>query len=322
MPVETSTRMLLDQIDASGFPGFANMTVAQAREALLQLRELAGPPESILSEDRVVPGPGGGIPVRLYVPEAVSRPPLVVYFHGGGFVCGSLETIDTPLRALANRSGCAIVSVDYRLGPEHRFPAAVEDAERAVGWAAGHAAELGFSPHLLAVAGDSCGGGLAASVCLLARERGGPPIDLQLLLYPMLDPGCDMPSQHEFGAGGYLITRADLRWFWSHYLRREEDGRDWRAAPLEARDLAGLPPAAVITAEFDPLRDEGEEYARRLSEAGVPVEQIRYDGLIHACFQMAGVVDRCRAVVDDVADLLRRLLAREEALKPATSTRT
>jgi acetyl esterase len=230
-----------------------------------------------------------------------------VYFHGGGFVCGSLDTIDGPLRALANRSGCAIASVDYRLAPEHRFPAAFEDAVAATEWL--HAsAELGLDPSRVAVGGDSCGGGLAAAVALAARDRGGPPIAFQFLIYPMLDPDCTSASQWNFGEG-FLVTRDDLRWFWDHYLPSPEAGLSPWASPLLACDFAGLPPALIVTAEFDPLRDEGESYGAALRAANVPVQLIRLEGMIHACFQMAGVIDRSKRLLETAGVALREALA-------------
>jgi acetyl esterase len=282
------------------------MTVQQARDALVQMRELAGPPEPIESDDYSIDGPGGELRVRLYRPDAPRPLPMLVYFHGGGFVCGSLDTIDGPLRALANRSGCAIASVDYRLAPEHVFPAAFEDAVSATEWLCSEA-ELGLDPARVAVGGDSCGGGLAAAVALAARDRGGPAIAFQFLIYPMLDPDCTSASQWSFGQG-FLVTRDDLRWFWDHYLATPEAGRSPWASPLLASDFVGLPPALIVTAEFDPLRDEGEAYAAALRAANVPVQLIRLEGMIHACFQMAGVIDRSQRLLETAAAALRDAL--------------
>jgi acetyl esterase len=304
LTLDQQARLLIDQLTSSGYPGFAAMTVPEARETLVELRALAGPPEPIATNDAEVAVAGGIVPLRVYTPAGQAPLPAVVYFHGGGFVCGGLDTIDAPLRALANRSGCAVVSVGYRLAPEHRFPTAHEDAYAATEWVAANADGLGVDADRLAVAGDSCGGNLATSVALMARERGGPDLVFQALVYPMLDPACDSASQHEFGEG-FLFTRADLQWFWRHYLSGPEDAVDPLAAPLLARRLEGLPPALIVTAEYDPLRDEGEAHADRLAEAGVPVTAKRYDGLIHACFQMGGVIDRSRSVIDDVARALR-----------------
>jgi len=315
--LDDQARLLIDQITSSGYPGFAAMTVLEARETLVELRALAGPPEPILTAEADVLVPGGTVPLRVYTPAGDAPLPVVVYFHGGGFVCGGLDTIDGPLRALANRSGCAVVSVGYRLAPEHRFPTAHEDAYAATEWVAANAARLSVDPNRIAVAGDSCGGNLAAAVSLMARDRGGPHIMFQALIYPMLDPACDSASQREFGEG-FLVTRADLRWFWRHYLRVPEDALSPLAAPLLVQGLEGLPAALVVTAEYDPLRDEGEAYADRLATAGVSVVATRYAGLIHACFQMGGVIDRSRSVIDDVARALHAGLRVDGA--PARTT--
>lgn len=316
MSLDPQTRAVVDQIESSGFPGFSKMTVQQAREALVQMRELAGPPEPIDTEDYTLDGPGGDLRVRLYRPESPSALPALVYFHGGGFVCGSLDTIDGPLRALSNRSGCAIASVDYRLAPEHRFPAAFDDAVAATEWVHTNG-ELGLDRSRIAVGGDSCGGGLAAAVALAARDRGGPPIAFQFLIYPMLDPDCTSASQWSFGEG-FLTTRNDLRWFWDHYLPSSEAGRSPWASPLLADDFAGLPPALIVTAEFDPLRDEGESYGAALRAANVPVQLIRLEGMIHACFQMAGVIDRSKRLLETAAAALREALA-GASMSPSTT---
>jgi acetyl esterase len=309
--LDPQTRALVDQIVASGYPGFCNMTVEEARGTLVQMRELAGPPEPIEWEDHLVPGPGGDFRVRVYRPVGDRPLPVLVYFHGGGFVCGSLDTIDGPLRALANRSGCAVASVEYRLAPEHRFPAAFDDAVAATRWVAAHSESLGVDAARLAVGGDSCGGGLAAAVALWARDHDGPPLAFQFLVYPMLDPDCISTSQWLYGEG-YLVTREDLLWFWRHYLPTPESGRSPWASPLMATSFAGLPPALVITAEFDPLRDEGEAYAAALSAAQVPARVVRLEGMIHACFQMAGVIDRSRRLIETAASELREALLSEE----------
>jgi acetyl esterase len=309
--LDRQTRLVIDELMDAGYPGFAAMTVAEARQTLVDLRALAGPPEPIQTTDARIDVPGGSVRLRVYTPAGEALFPAVVYFHGGGFVCGGLDTIDAPLRALANRAGCAIVSVGYRLAPEHRFPTAHEDAYAATEWVAANAEGISVDADRIAVAGDSCGGNLATSVAILARDRGGPDLAFQVLIYPMLDPACDSPSQREFGEG-FLVTRADLRWFWRHYLPTSDAATDPHAAPLLADRLEGLPAALVLTAEYDPLRDEGEAYASRLAAAGVPVQARRYDGLIHACFQMGGVIDRSRSLIDDVARSLRTALRADE----------
>jgi acetyl esterase len=305
MPIDPQAQALLDQVAASGLPPFGEMTVDQAREAIMGMRELAGPPESVAKvEDRTVPGPAGEIPVRVYTPEGSGPFPVLVYFHGGGWVIGNIETVDAPLRALTNRVGCVIVSVDYRLAPEHKFPAAADDSYAATRYVAEHAAEFGADPARVAVGGDSAGGNLAAVVAQMARDRGGPPLVFQLLIYPVTQHAYDTASYAENG-DGYLLTRAAMVWFWDLYLPDEAAGRDPAASPQRAASLRGLAPAFVITAEFDPLRDEGEAYAARLRDEGVAVDARRYDGMIHGFFQMAGVMDQSRQVLDDAAAALR-----------------
>ncbi|MCY4223095.1 MAG: alpha/beta hydrolase, partial [Thiotrichales bacterium] len=225
--------------------------------------------------------------------------PSLVYFHGGGHVIGSPDTHDATARNLCNGAGCVVMSVDYRLAPEHKFPAAAEDAFAAVHWCATHGAEIGVDPRRIAVGGDSAGGNLAAVAALMAREAGGPAIRLQVLVYPVTDYACDTASYHIW-ATGYVLEAASMRWYRDHYLRDEADRRDWRAAPLRAADLSGLPPAFVLTAQCDVLHDEGEAYAQRLRAAGVEVEYHRCDGMIHGFFTMAPAIDgavRAQALV-------------------------
>ena len=253
--------------------------------------------------DRTIPGPEGAIGVRIYTPDAAAPLPLLVYLHGGGFVTGSLDTHDPLCRALANRAACTVLSVDYRLAPEHRFPAALDDSHAALRWAADHAAELGVDAERIAVGGDSAGGNLAAATALRCRER-GPRLCHQLLIYPVIAPDFETASYRE-NAEGYLLTRGMMMWFWRQYLADPAQGNDPEAAPLRAPDHAGLAPATVITAEFDPLRDEGEAYAARLREAGVPTELLRYDGQIHAFVSFADRFDRGREAIDRAAQNLR-----------------
>lgn len=289
MPLDPVIRTLLDTLAAQNAPPLVSMTPVQAREMYEKLR-IPLPPDPVAKvEDREIPGPAGSIPVRIYTPERARG--LLVYFHGGGWVIGSLETHDGPIRSLANAAGCIIVSVDYRLAPEHAHPAAAEDCFAATRWAAANARTLGADPGLVAVGGDSAGGNLAAVTALLARERGGPRLCFQLLVYPVTDHDFGRPSYRENGEG-YFLQRQDMEWFWNHYVPSASERSAFTASPLRAADLSGLPPAHVITAEFDPLRDEGEAYAERLRTAGVPVSAIRYDGQIHGFFSMAAVIPR------------------------------
>jgi acetyl esterase len=311
MPIDPQAQALLDQMAEAGAPPFESMTPEQAREMIVAMRELAGEPEPIAKvEDSQIPTPDGQLPVRIYTPEGTGPFPILVYFHGGGWVIGSVDTIDAPCRAIANAAGCVVISVDYRLAPEHKFPAAPQDCYAATNYVAENAASYNGDPTRIAVGGDSAGGNLAAAVTLMARDFGGPPLVHQMLIYPVTNYDFSTASYQE-NAENYLLTKAAMEWFWNHYLRTEEDGRHPYASPLRAESLSGLPPAFVATAEFDPLRDEGEAYAARLQEAGVPVTAKRYEGMIHGCFQMAGVLDQGRTMLMDAAANLKQAFVRQ-----------
>ena len=259
-------------------------------------------------EDRRIPGPAGEIPVRIYTPEGGGPFPLVAFFHGGGFVLCSLETHDELCRAMCRDAGAVVVSVDYRLAPEAKYPAAADDCYAATVWCAAHAAELGADPARLAVAGDSAGGNLAAVTALRARDLRAPQIRHQVLIYPVTQSECDTPSYRE-NAQGYGLTVEAMRWFWAHYLESPAQGREPYASPAHAGNFAGLPPATVITAQYDPLRDEGEDYAAQLRAAGVPVLLKRYDGMIHGFVSMADMLDDGRAAQLLVAEQLKAAFA-------------
>jgi acetyl esterase len=306
VPLDPQIAQLLDQMKAMGMPGLSELPVDQARAALTAFRETAGPPEDVAAvEDITIPGPAGDIPARVYRPSVGGPLPVVVFFHGGGWVLGDIESHDPTCRSLANRAEAVVVSVDYRLAPEAPYPAAVDDCLAATRWVAANGERLGVDAGALAVAGDSAGGNLAAVVSQVARDEGGPPIRFQLLIYPATDARMDTASCRD-NAEGYFLTAADMRWFYGHYAG---PGDDPRVSPLLAPDLAGLPPAMVITAEFDPLRDEGDAYAERLAAAGVPVEHVRCPGMIHGFFGMAAAVDAARGVVDRAGGALRAALA-------------
>jgi acetyl esterase len=313
MPLDPEVRALLDQVAPPGTPGLHELPIplAELRQMIVPVfAGLAGSPAPVARvENRSVPGPGGEIPVRVYTPEGEGPHPALVYFHGGGWVIGSLESHDGICRALARAVPCVVVSVDYRLAPEHPFPAAAEDSYAATRYVAGHAAAFAADPARLAVGGDSAGGNLSAVVTLMARARGGPRLVHQLLVYPVTDGAMDTPSYRE-NADGYFLTRDGMVWFWNHYVSDPAARANPHASPLRAPDLRGLPPALVMTAEFDPLRDEGEAYARRLEEAGVPVTLTRYDGMIHGFFGMAGALGRGRDAIDEAARALRAAFAR------------
>jgi acetyl esterase len=262
-------------------------------------------------EDRMVPGPAGDIPVRLYIPEgaaAAGPGPVLVYFHGGGWVIGNIETHDAAVRALAARSGITVVSVDYRLAPEHPYPAPLDDCVAAVEWVVASAAELSIDPARVAVGGDSAGGNLAAVVAARLRDTPAAPC-FQLLVYPVTDGTMSHPSIDE-NADGYFLTKETMAWFWQHYVG-SGSRTDPSASPLHApaSALEGVCPALVITAEFDPLRDEGEAYAAHLSDCGVPVTTTRYDGVIHGFFQMGDMIPEGSQAIDEAAEALKRALA-------------
>jgi acetyl esterase len=313
MPLDPQAKALLDQMAEANAPPIEQLSPEQAREMFLAMRDLAGPPETVAGvENRTVPGPAGDIPVRVYTPEGSGPFPVLVWFHGGGWVIGDLETADVPARSLTNRAGCVTVSVDYRLAPEHRFPAAPEDCYAVTRYVEENAAQFNAGPGRIAVGGDSAGGNLAAVVAQMARDRGGPPLVFQLLVYPVTSFDFGTASYRD-NAEGYALTRASMEWFWSHYVADEVEARRPLASPLRADTLAGLPPAFVITAEFDPLRDEGEAYAARLREEGVRTDHRRYDGMIHGFFQMGGVLDQGRQALDDAAAAVRTAFVVREA---------
>jgi acetyl esterase len=261
-------------------------------------------------EEVAIPGPAGEIAARLYVPAADGPQPLplLVYFHGGGWVIGDLETHDSPCRFLAANAGAQVLAVDYRLAPEHPFPAAADDAFAAFSWASENAARFGVDPSRIAVGGDSAGGNLAAVAALTARDEGGPVPAMQLLIYPVTDTGRELPSRGTF-AEGFLLTRRDMAYYEDRYLPPGTDRNDPKVSVLQADDLAGLPPAYVATAGFDPLRDEGNAFADRLREAGVPVTLHRHPGLIHTFVNLTAICPTARAAMLQACGALRMGLA-------------
>ena len=303
MPLDPQAQQILDLINAA--PSLdLDADAAEARNFFSQMNTPDGATPVARHENHTLPGPAGDLPVRLYAPEADGPLPVLAYFHGGGFVIGDLDTHDGTCRELAVGAECLVVSVDYRLAPEHPFPAAPEDCYAATAWLAEHCAELGGDPTRLAVGGDSAGGNLAAAVALMARERGGPPLAHQLLIYPVTDYAFETASYRE-NAEGYMLTLPMMEWFWNHYLSDPAQGDNELASPLRATSLAQLPPATVITAEFDPLRDEGELYAQRLSDAGVKTQMTRYDGVFHGFFGMGAAIDKAKQAVDEACTALR-----------------
>lgn len=309
MPLDPQTKAYLDQMEALNMPPLSALPPEMIRQgiALQYANEPVGEPVAKV-ENRTIPGPAGEIPVRIYTPEGDGPFPILVFFHGGGWVICTLDTHDAPCRSLANGAGCVVVSVDYRLAPEHKFPAAPEDCYAATLWVAEHAAELNGDATRIAVGGDSAGGNLTAVVAQMVRDQGGPRLTFQLLIYPATDFTAQTLSKTE-NATGYFLTRDDMDWFEGHYLPSTEEKLNPMASPLLAQDLSNLPPALVITAEYDPLRDEGEQYGQRLQEAGVPVIVRRYDGLIHGFFNTASIIDKAREAVAESAQTLRTAFA-------------
>ena len=295
--------------DASGDgPSFA-IGVEESRASEYDFIEMCGPLIEMRVEDRQATGPEGDVPVRVYTPagDAPVRPG-VVYYHGGGWVAGDLETMDRVCRNIADGAGAVVVSVHYRRAPEDRFPAASEDAHAALAWVAANAAALGIDAGRIAVAGDSAGGNLSAVVCQMARDRGGPDVAFQLLIYPVLDHDFTTPSYVE-RADGYALTQAMMRWFWDQYVPDTSRRDDPYAAPLRATSLAGLPPAAVHVAGYDPLRDEGLAYAEALRAAGVPVDVRNFEAMVHGYLQMVTVSDGAAAASRAATEALRDALA-------------
>lgn len=306
MPLHPQAQALLELVAREGAPDFATLTPGEAREIAAR-RTLPPGPEGHVTELKM-PGPGGPLRLRLYRPSPHGFVPGLVYYHGGGFVLGSLDSHDPLCRALCRASGCAVVSVEYRLAPEAPFPAAVNDAYSALSWVHENADELGIDHLRLAVGGDSAGATLATVTARLAKERRGPPVALQLLAYPITDlRTLDTPSYEQF-AEGYLLTRASMAWFRDHYLPDPAQRSDPRASPLAAENLIGLPPTQLLTAEYDVLRDEGEAYAQRLVQAGVRTELTRYPGMVHGFLSRYALFDDGRAAIERWAQGLRRTL--------------
>lgn len=312
MPLDPSAAEMLTFISMA-FPDLGGTVhdAAEARALLGRIGFLPGP-EMARVEDRRIPGPMGApdLPVRIYWPAADEGPlPLVVYFHGGGFVLCDLDTHDSVCRRAAAGAGAIVVSVGYRLAPEHPFPAAVDDAYAAACWASVHAPALAADPDRLAVAGDSAGGNLAAVTCLSARDAGGPAIAFQLLICPSLDYVGDYRSRRT-NAEGYFLTETHIRWYAEQYLGELAKSEDWRASPIHADSLAGLPEALVVTAECDPLRDEGEAYAQRLSAEGSPAAVQRAAGLFHGFFGLGDFIPSALTAEDRAIAALRIALTR------------
>ena len=305
--LDPQARALLDTLHEQRAPPTYGVAVETARDQLEALFSAADPEPVDEIREFDIQGPAGPIPVRVYTPEGGDDPlPVFVTFHGGGWVVGSLDTHDAVCRGIANEAACLVVSVDYRLAPEHPFPAAVEDAYAATEWAAEFAPDIGGDPDRLAIGGDSAGGNLTAAVTLLARDQGGPDLCHQSLIYPAVaSPALHHFDSYEENGEGYLLEMANIEWYYERYVPRATDARNEYAAPLLARDLSNLPPATLVTGGFDPLRDEGYAYADRLREAGVSVEHEHFEGMIHGFVSMTDMLDRSRDAIEVVAEGLR-----------------
>ncbi len=304
MPLTAETEAILAM--RAGATPFNELSPQDARDAMAALRPQGDPERVAQVHEMVVPGPDGDIPARGYLPTDDPRDlPTIVYFHGGGWVLGDLESHDANCRALCNRSGCSVLSVDYRLAPEATYPAAAEDAYAAVQWIAGMYSQQGVSEARIAVAGDSAGGNLAAVVAQMARDRGGPEIAAQILIYPVTNFDFSTESYQVNGRGEYGLSEAGMRWFWGLYLNDDSEGAEPYASPLRATDLSNLPRALTITAEYDSLRDEGEAYAAALAAAGTPSTCTRYDGVIHGFLSAFEAVPEGNQAMDQIAAELR-----------------
>ncbi len=308
MPFDPQIQVLLDK--GAGVPATHTLAVDVARTLYeARVAAMAKPAAVAGVAERDIAGPGGPLKLRLYTPPGQGPFPLMVFFHGSGFVLCSLDTHDGMCRNLCAGIGCVVVSVDYRLAPEHKFPAGVEDCLAATRWAAAHAGELNADPRRVMVSGDSAGGNMAAVVALRLRDEGGPALCGQMLLYPVTDYLDGGHASYVENAEGYGLTRDTMTWFWNHYLSHAGEGAHPHAAPLRADDLARLPPAYVVTAEFDPLRDEAERYADRLKAAGVPVFVSRKPGMNHGFLFWVGVVDKAGEAMAEACEWGRKAFA-------------
>ncbi len=308
MPLDPQVQQWRERRIAGGVTPLYSQSLAEARAAdLADIQASSGDPEAVHQVSELsFEGSGGPLPLRVFRPSDDEPLPVLVYFFGGGWTLGQIDTCDAICRTLANRAGCVVIAAGYRLAPEHKFPAAVHDCFDAVRWIASNARELGIDDRRIAVGGDSAGANLAAAVTLLTKEQ-GPELAAQLLVYPNTRYGSDTRSMRD-NDDPSMFNRRSVDWYWGHYLVTEADGQDPLASPLLAADLADLPRALVITAEYDPLRDESEQYAQALRSAGVPTELTRYDGMMHGFFTMSGLLDGGRRAVSQAAEFLRTSL--------------
>lgn len=329
MPVDSDAQKVLDQFakfnappieklspeNARNNPTLKNAVEEMAAESLTaRASNLAKPmPEPVASiTHQLIPSANGDILARVYTPKGDGPFPVLVYFHGGGWVIANLDVYEPSCRALCNAAECVVVSVAYRQAPEHKYPAAVDDAYAATQWAIKNAQTLNGDPNNVAVGGESAGGNLATVVCLKAKDEGGQMPVAQLLIYPVTDAAMNTPSYQE-NANAVPLNAAMMPWFWKHYLKSEADKNEPYASPMRAKDLSGMPPSIVITDENDPLRDEGEAYARRLADAGVSVTSKRFDGMMHEFFGLAGVLDKAKEALELASNGLKKVFQTRSA---------
>ena len=314
MPLDPVLKSFLDQMAAMPGPKMWEMSPVDAREAFVGLLQLAGPKDVPIGriENLAAPGPHGEIPVRLYSPVAAGSEalPVLVYFHGGGFVIGDLDTHDGLCRMFANEADCRVIAVHYRLAPEAKFPAAVDDAFAALKWVETSASRLGIDANRIAVGGDSAGGALAAIVAQMAKANGTPSLSFQLLLFPVTQIGGDTSSLREF-AVGYFLEKRTLDWFFAHYLSADADRQDPKVSPLRAKDFANLPPAYFVLGGYDPLHDEGAQYAEKLRTAGVPVTVADYGDMVHCFVYLQTILPQAREAMEAASRALRNAFARQ-----------
>jgi acetyl esterase len=312
MPIDPVLKAFLDQVASAGGPKTWEMQPREAREAFAGLLQLAGPKDIPIGKiaNIAIPATRGEIAARSYAPVAASSEPLptLVYFHGGGWVIGSIETHDGLCRMIANGSGCRVISVEYGLAPENKFPGPVEDAMSAIEWIEKNAAQLGVDANRLAVGGDSAGGNLAAVVAQIAKAKGGPKIAFQMLLFPVTQIGDETTSLREY-AEGYFLERKTLDWFYAHYLPVDADRNDPRISPLHAEDVSGLPPAYVMLGGFDPLHDEGMAYAEKLRAAGVSAAVVDYPDMVHVFIYLQAILPQAAEALNAAAKALKTALA-------------
>ena len=298
----------LEREASSGKPPRSSLTIEQTRSSAMEKKDLAGervPLPRVV--DKHVKGQNGKVPIRVYSPSAQTQLPLFIYIHGGRFISGNLDTHDAICRRIAKLSGCMVVGIDYRLAPEHRFPAALQDVDTVAAYLASRGEEVGADPSRIAIGGDSAGGNLAAGAALLARDRGNPSYNCQVLIYPMLDASCSLPSHDTYGSG-YGPGSEDMKRGYREYIPEDIDSRDFLVSPLWSQNLDGLPQAFIATAEYDSLRDEGEHYAEKLGQAGTDIHHIRYKGAIHGIIQRAAIWELGRRLIVDVAHYIHRTL--------------